>query len=107
MEQTLIINAKTVKTIRKKLAEPSRIKEAHADIKKMLEIKQTLLWRADAGTCCGSLCNIATSLSREIVILENAFNALEKGEKSKAIQALEEYEHLLEHKNKSGESKSC
>ena len=107
MEQTLIINVERVKAIRQKLTEPARIQEARADIKKMLEIKQTLLWRADAGTCCGSLCNIATSLSREIVILENAFNALEKGEKSKTIQALEEYEHLLEHKINSGESKSC
>jgi hypothetical protein len=107
MEQTLIVNAETVKAIRQKLAEPARIQEARADIKKMLEIKQTLLWRADAGTCCGSLCNIATSLSREISILENALNALEKGEKSTALQSLEEYEQLLEHKNKSGESKSC
>jgi hypothetical protein len=107
MEQTLIINVEAIKAVRQKLAEPAQIQEARADIKKMLEIKQTLLWRADAGTCCGSLCNIATSLSREISILENALNALEKGEKSTALQSLEEYEQLLEHKNKSGESKSC
>ena len=107
MEQTLIINAETVKAIRQKLAEPARIREARADIKKMLEIKQTLLWRADAGTCCGSLCNIATSLSREIGILENALNALEKGEPLEAIRSLEEYQQLLEHQNRSGESKSC
>jgi hypothetical protein len=107
MEQTLIINAETVKAVRQKLAEPAQIQEARADIKKMLEIKQTLLWRADAGTCCGSLCNIATSLSREISILESVLNSLESGEKSKALQELGEYEQLLEHKNKSGESKSC
>jgi tetratricopeptide (TPR) repeat protein len=107
MEQTLIINAETVKAIKQKLADPDRIQEAHAAIKKMLDIKQALLWRADAGTCCGSLCNIATSLSREISILENAHNALEKGDNSQTIQALEEYEQLLEYKNKFGESKSC
>jgi hypothetical protein len=73
----------------------------------MLDIKQTLLWRADAGTCCGSLCNIAASLSHEINLLENALSALDRGETSKAIQLLEKYELLLEHENKSGELKSC
>ncbi len=71
MEQPFIINAERVKAIRKKLTDAAGAEEARADIKKMLEIKQTLLWRADAGTCCGSLCNIATYLAHEITILEN------------------------------------
>ena len=107
MEQMLIINPDTVKATRQKLADPARAQEAIADIKKMIEIKQTLLWRADAGTCCGSLCNIASFLSREISVLENALNALGKNDKAEAIRSLEEYQHILESKNEPCEPKSC
>ena len=100
MERPFIINAERVKAIRKKLTDPVKTDEACADIKKMLEIKQTLLWRADAGTCCGSLCNIATSLAHEITILENILSAVINGDKTDAVWALKEYEQLLESSSK-------
>lgn len=107
MEQMLIVNTDSVKATRNKLADPARTEEAIADIKKMIEIKQTLLWRADAGTCCGSLCNIASFLSREITILENALNALGKGDKAEATRSLEEYQRILESQNEPGEPRIC
>lgn len=96
MEQPIIINAERVKAIRKKLTDPVKAEEARADIQKILEVKQTLLWRADAGTCCGSICNIATALAHEITILENALDAAVNGDKMDAVWALKEYEQLLE-----------
>ena len=95
MEQSFIINADSVKAIRKKLADPDNIENVSVTIKKMIEIKQALLWRADTGTCCGSLCNIAASLEREITILESVLNSIANGKKADAVQTLKEYEQLL------------
>jgi hypothetical protein len=95
-KKMLIVNVDSIKATRQKLADPAKTQEAIADIQKMIEIKQTLLWRADAGTCCGSLCNIASFLAREISVLENALNALGKGDRNEAIRSLEEYQQILE-----------
>jgi len=99
MEQSFIINADSIKAIREKLADPDNIKNVIATIKKIIEIKKALLWRADTDTCCGSLCNIAASLTREINMLENALNSIEDEKKSDAVQTLKEYEQLLKSKN--------
>lgn len=107
MEQMLVVNVNTVKATRKKLDKPDKIDEVIADITRMIEIKKTLLWRADAGTCCGSLCNIASYLSSEISLLENALSRLEKGDRDAARQLLSEYEQILISKDKPGEQKSC
>jgi hypothetical protein len=107
MEKPLIVDAASIKATRQKLENPDRTQEAIADIKKMIGIKQTLQWRADAGTCCGSLCNVTASLSREIGIMEKALNALEKGDKPEAIRALEEYERVLKSQNEPGKPGVC
>lgn len=107
MENVLIVNSDSIKATRQKLADPGKTQEAIDDIKKMIEIKQTLLWRADAGACCGSLCNIASSLTREISIMESALNALEKGDKPEAIRLLEEYEQVLKVRDEPGKTRSC
>jgi hypothetical protein len=107
MEQMLVVNAGAVKTTREKLDKPDKIDEAIDDVKRMVEIKKTLLWRADAGTCCGSLCNIASSLASEISLLENALSGLEKGNRESARQILEEYEQILVSRGGSIEQKSC
>ena len=107
MEQMLVVNVNTVKATREKLDKLDKTDEVIADITKMIEIKKALLWRADAGTCCGSLCNIASSLSSEISMLENALSKLEKGDKDAARQLLSEYEQILISRDKSGKQKSC
>jgi hypothetical protein len=96
MEQPVIINAERVKAIREKLTDPVKAEEALADLKKIIEVKQMLLWRADAGTCCGSLGNITTALIHEVTILENALDSAVNGRKTDAVLALKEYEQLLE-----------
>lgn len=92
----IIINVDSVKAVRQKLDDPAKKQEVTADVIKMLEIKRALQWRADAGTCCGSLCSIASSLTREIGILEETLAALEQGDISRATSRLREYEHILE-----------
>jgi hypothetical protein len=107
MEEMLIVNAEMVRAARQKLVDESKRDDVILDIKNMIEIKQALLWRADAGTCCGSLFNIATSLSREISIMEKALNALEKDDNAESIFWLEEYEQLLNSKVKNDTPGVC
>jgi mannitol/fructose-specific phosphotransferase system IIA component len=107
MGEILIVNAESVRAARQKLVGGCKRDEVIADIKSMIEIKQTLLWRADAGTCCGSLCNIATSLSREIAIMEKVLNALDKDDNAESVRLLEEYEQLLSSKGENGKLGVC
>jgi len=55
----------------------------------MLEIKQALLWRADAGTCCAGPV-VANSFFAEVQLLEKALEALDKGDAGTAASLLEE-----------------
>jgi hypothetical protein len=109
MPDMMIIDKDTVRATRQKLSNPARAHEVAETVRKMLDIKKTLLWRADAGTCCGSLCSIASSLSRETTTLENVLAFLDKGDRAAAGRLLEEYEQLLSAQPacKPAEPKSC
>jgi len=103
----IIINKDTVEALIKKLDDPGRDKDVSADVKNMLEIKQTLLWRADAGTCCGSLESVASFIARETIILENTLAALGRGDKSEAVRLLQEYKQILETNNEPIQPRHC
>jgi hypothetical protein len=92
----LIINRESVRATREKLDNPATRGEALQDIRKMLEIKRNILWRADAGLCCGNVGGMTDCLVCETSILENTLESLEKGDVNGAIRYLEEYEHSLE-----------
>jgi hypothetical protein len=93
----LIINKDTVSATKQKVADPRKISQAIKDVKKMLEIKEVLLWRSEGmAPCCGSLCNISAHLTREVGILENTLSALENGDTAQAADLLQEYIDVLE-----------
>lgn len=93
----MIIDKETVSATKGKIADPKKLKEAIADIKKMLEIKEALLWRSEGmAPCCGSLSNVSAHLTREVGILEHTLSALEGGDKAHATELLQEYLGLLE-----------
>ena len=93
----MIIDKDTVSATRQKIADPRKISQAIKDVKKMLEIKEALLWRSEGmAPCCGSLSNISAHLTREVGILEHALSALESGDKAHASDLLEEYINLLD-----------
>jgi hypothetical protein len=98
MEEVMIVDSDRINATIVKIKDIDKLSEAISDIEKILEIKKTLLWRADAGTCCGSLGNIATSLAREISLMEKALKALEKNNTSEAILILEEYKKSLDNR---------
>ena len=93
----LIINKDSVNAVKQKLGDVGKTREAIDDLRRMLEIKQTLLWRSEAmAPCCGSLCSIASHLACEVGILENTLTALENSDRSRAADLLEEYLRVLE-----------
>lgn len=93
----LIISRETIDRVKDKILNPATRLESIQDIKRMLEIKETLLWRADAGTCCDpDASKLRNLLTREVELLGKALAALEQGEDAKAISWLEDYSLLLE-----------
>ncbi len=104
----MIIDKETVSATKQKIADPKKIKDATADIKKMLEIKEALLWRSEGmAPCCGSLSNVSAHLTREVGILEHTLSALESGDKAHAADLLQEYLGLLETSCQMGEPDYC
>jgi hypothetical protein len=93
----LIIDKDSVTATKQKIADPKKIKQAIKEVKKMLEIKEALLWRSEGmAPCCGSLCNISAHLTREVNILENTLAALENDNITQAADLLQEYINVLE-----------
>ena len=104
----LIINRDSVNATRQKIADPKKISQAIKDVKKMLEIKEALLWRSEGmAPCCGSLSNISAHLTREVSILENTLSALENNNTAKATDLLQEYISVLETSCESSQPNYC
>ncbi len=76
---------------KEKLANPRTKEECIADIKKLVDIKQSHMWRSDYGSCVGGLCNISSLIDIEIGILEGAIEAIESGDNNKATNLLDSY----------------
>ena len=94
----LIISKDSVANLVQNIASAGTRQESIDEVRRMLEIKQALLWRSDiASPCCGgSLCSLTSQLTREVAILEKTVAALENGDDEGAIRLLEDYCTLLE-----------
>ena len=104
----MIIDKDTVSATKQKISDPKKIPQAIEDVKKMLEIKEALLWRSEGmAPCCGSLSNVSAQLTREVGILEQTLSALESGDKAHAAELLQEYAKLLETSYETGEPNYC
>ncbi len=95
--EVFIVNRESILATRRKLDEPGKLAEVIKDVKKMLEIKDVLLWRSDGlATCCGPLTSLTSCLACEVDLLQRTLAALEEGNKNRAASLLDEYAHLLE-----------
>jgi hypothetical protein len=104
----MIIDKATIRATKQKIADPKKISQAIKDVKKMLEIKEALLWRSEGmAPCCGSLSNISAYLTREISILENTLSALENNNTAQATDLLQEYLNLLDTSCESPQPNYC
>jgi hypothetical protein len=85
-----------ITAVKQKLAKPEKKAECIADIEKMIGIKQSHVWRAELGSCCGNICNISSQIEIEIGILKDAVEAIKEGNNSQAVSLLENYLAFVE-----------
>ena len=103
-----IIDKDSVNDIRHKLDDAGKAEDVADDVRKMLDIKQTLLWRSEAmSPCCGSLQEISSYLTFEVTTLENALNALESNNIPQASLLLGEYQRFLEEHSEPSQPYYC
>jgi len=95
----LMISREVIESVistKEKLANPDKKVECIADIENMIEMKQSHLWRAEWGSCCGNICGLVPQLETEIETLQGALDALKEGDNSKASFLLQGYVTFLE-----------
>ena len=87
----LVISKEQVRTVRDRLSDPAQIPSCIEEVRKMIEIKSVLSWRAEVSeACCGA--ELSMCLFNEVQNLEEALQYLESGNIDEATILLEEYE---------------
>ncbi|MFO8102266.1 MAG: hypothetical protein R6U37_08930 [Dehalococcoidia bacterium] len=90
----LVITPAQVKSLRTKLKDTGQTDSAIRELRRMIEIKSTLCWRAEArASCCGP--GISFSLDAERQTLDEALQELQSGNIGKAATLLEAYEKMI------------
>jgi hypothetical protein len=87
---------KDIRAIKEKLTSPSKKMECIAAIEKTIDTKESHIWRADAGSCIGNVCNISSQIEIEIGILRDAVGAIKEGDNKRAVASLENYVAFIE-----------
>ena len=86
----------SVMSLSEKIADPEKRAECMADVENMIETKESHLARAEWGSCCGNICNLASQIDRELQILRNTLDVLRREDSAKAASLLEDYIALLQ-----------
>jgi hypothetical protein len=85
----------SVMSLRGKIADPEKEAECIADLENMITIKQSHLARADWGSCCGNICNLAPQMDSELQMLQKILEVL-KEDSTRASSLLEDYIAFLQ-----------
>ena len=80
----------SVMSLRGKIADPEKKAECIADVENMITIKQSHLARAEWGSCCGNICNLAPQMDSELQMLQNILEVLRE-DSTRAASLLEDY----------------
>jgi hypothetical protein len=86
----------SVMSLKDKMADPKKKTECIADVENMIKMKESHLARAEWGSCCGNIRNLASQIDGELQILQNTLDALKKKDSTKASSLLEDYIALLQ-----------
>jgi hypothetical protein len=81
----------SVMSLKEKIADPKKRAECIADLENMIKTKESHLARAEWGSCCGNICNLAPQIDSELRILQNTLEALKTKDSPKASALLEDY----------------
>jgi hypothetical protein len=85
----------SVISLRGKIADPEKKSECIADLENMITIKQSHLARADWGSCCGNVCNLAPQMDSELQMLQNILGVLRE-DSTRAASLLDDYIAFLQ-----------
>ena len=86
----LLITREKIEILKERLGDLGEASQCLEDVKKMLEIKEALLWRADVGTCCAGP-YLPARLYGEVQLLEATLQALEEGDGTRAALLFEDF----------------
>jgi len=85
----------SVMSLKEKISDPKRRAECIAEVEDMIKMKESHLARADWGSCCGNIRNLAPQIEGELHVLQNTLEALKKKDSPKASSLLDEYIAML------------
>jgi hypothetical protein len=86
----------SVMSLRDKIGDPKKRSQCIADVENMIEMKESHLARAEWGSCCGNIRNLAPQIDGELQVLRDILETLEKRDSKKASSLLEDYVALLQ-----------
>jgi hypothetical protein len=81
----------SVMALKEKIGDPKRRAESIVEVENMIEMKESHLARAEWGSCCGNIRNLAPQIDSELQVLQNTLEALRKKDNPKASSLLEGY----------------
>lgn len=85
----------SVMSLREKIADPGKKAECVAALENMIRTKQSHLVRAEWGSCCGNICNLAPLLDNELQMLQNILDCVHRDDHTGATRLLDDYIALL------------
>jgi hypothetical protein len=84
-----------VMSLKEKITDPGRRAECIAEVENMIMMKESHLAKAEWGSCCGNIRNLAPQIESELRILQNTLDALNRRDSLKATSLLEDYIAVL------------
>ncbi len=85
-----LITREKIESLKERLRDPGECRHCLEDLKKILEIKEALLWRADVGMCCAGPA-LPVRLFGQVELLKATVEALEEGDGAKAVSLFEDF----------------
>lgn len=86
----------SVMSLREKMADPGKKAECIAEVENMIKMKESHLARAEWGSCCGNIRNLASQIDSELQMLQNTLEVLRNEDSTKAASLLEDYIAFLQ-----------
>ena len=92
--EILLIDKEQVRSLCSQLNDPENLSSCIEEVRKMIDIKSALCWRADERSgCCGP--GMPLYLYGELQTLERTLQELESENISQAVSLLEHYEEMM------------
>jgi len=82
-------------SLRENIADPEKKAQCVADVESMIRTKESHLARAEWGSCCGNLHNLAPQIDSELKVLQRTLEALTRADFAEAASLMDGYLALL------------